>query len=81
MGIQLDTLGKQSLGSSNALQKALAQFDCSLADRGFAANDMMEPFFPAEIAQQCLWLNLQSLQNLWLLVSYLPAFVGMNRPT
>ena len=81
MGIQLDTLRKQSLGSSNPLQKALAQFDCSLADRGFAANDVMEPVFPAQVAQQCRRLDLQSLQYLWLLITDLSAFVGMNHPT
>ena len=42
MGIQLDTLGKQSLGNSNALQKALVQLDGSLADRGFATDDVIE---------------------------------------
>ena len=41
MGVQLDTLRKQSHGSSNPMQKALAQLDDSLADRNFAADDMI----------------------------------------
>ena len=53
MKIQLDPLGKQSLGSSNALQKALAQLDGSLANGCFTADDVMEPVFPAQVAQQC----------------------------
>ena len=81
MKIQLDPLGKQSLGSSNALQKTLAQLGGSHADRGFAAYNMMEPVFPAQIAQQRRWFNLQPLQYLWLLITDLAAFVGMNRPT
>jgi len=68
-GIQLDSLRKQSLSRSNALQELPAKLCRSLPDRAFAANDMMKlVFLVSEVAQQRRWLNLQPLQNLRLLI-------------